>query len=662
MLNHRRVSLRVFAILLAIGLAAGIGGCAAKPENSGIGSNEKKDVTQVGVTPTKKGSVVFVPPTAKPEAKTLPKFESLEQLLDTMKNAGVHYNGIRGDIADADDSVGIAPPVAAAPSAENEAVQDGDFSQINSQVEGVDEGDILASDGKCLYAFSSSRQSVYIVGVSGADMKLLAEIPLSADADSYTRLIEIYVRGDYLVLVTGSSEHLGPINTLTDTAAPSGFIWYPTRQFTQYTVYDISDRENPVLSRSFEVEGNAVSTRMIGDVLYFVSTRYVYALPYDTMEGIGEGDILPVYRDTVSNEKYQVVPPQDIYYFPESTEPTYMFVGAFDITGEESAAMDSFIGAGNQVYMSAENLYVASNKWDSKTGRELTQVYRFAIDGASISFAADGAFEGSLLNQYSMDEYNGVFRAATTSWGQGNYVNTLDAQTLKPLGRTEALAPDEQIKSVRFMGDIGYVVTFRQTDPLFAIDLSDPSKPAILGQLKIPGFSTYLHPVADGLLIGFGRNVIETYVDLPGGGREVVGTLDVGLKVSLFDVSDPTDPKEIDVLALGRNTHSSACDNPRAMMVDAKRGIFGFDVIDYNYTNYETYNRQPQSMFGLIEVRGRELVDLATLKDLDASNKYERRLCYIGDTLYGVDGFGITAYSYQSFERLARLDYSSKAQ
>lgn len=672
MTRKTRITLCVFTICMMLSMTAGYALQVVYPDaNRQVTA---KDVIHVGSTPVKVKDILDkvqpmstsapkpVPADTEKTTATLPQFQSLEELLSKIKSMGGLAQIARttgGANRDAVESIlneaQMAPTggTAGAPAATAPAMDAGageaDHSTVNSQVEGVSEGDIVLTDGRYVYVGSMQTQSILIIEVDGAYMKQVASIPFTGnDKDGYSWLQEMYISGDYLITVSNRSEMMASDKFTMSRGVAIDCMWYPSRQFTEYTVYDVSDRNKPVVKRSFEVEGNSIATRMIGDYLYFVSTRYLY-MPY--MEDMGEADILPVYRDTTTDEKFQVVPVQDIYYFPESQDATYMFVGAFDITSDEPANMESYMGAGSQIYMSSENLYVAQQVWKEKSQ---TQFYRFHVDGTSLTFADEAVIEGYLLNQYSMDEYNGVFRAALTDWGKGNYVYTLDVETMQGLGRTEALAPDEQIQSVRYMGNMAYVVTFRQTDPLFTIDLSDPRNPTVLGQLKIPGFSTYLHPVGDGLLIGFGRNVLETYVDLPGGGREVVGTMDIGMKISLFDISDPRDPKEIDVMALDRNSYSYAFNNPRAIMVDQKRSIFAFGEINYSKAIDSQYR------YRVIAVQNRKLVSLAALQDSFSAdyNHDRRRLCYIGDTLYATGDSGITAYDYQRLEKLSSLKFS----
>jgi uncharacterized secreted protein with C-terminal beta-propeller domain len=208
---------------------------------------------------------------------------------------------------------------------------------------------------------------------------------------------------------------------------------------------------------------------------------------------------------------------------------------------------------------------------------------------------------------------------------------------------------------------MAYVVTFLQVDPLFCVDLSDPRDPKVLGELKIPGFSSYLHPLGDGLMIGFGRNVLETFIEKPDGSREVVGTIDYGAKISLFDLNDPFNPLEIDVMNLERNSWSMAFNNPRAIMVDRERRIFGFA-----FENWSMMDNEGRYGVRLIGVQGRRLVDLATLREDANSGGYDgkyyyypgdSRLCYIGNTLYTITGGTVTAYDYTTFARLAQLTF-----
>ena len=610
-------------------------------------------------------------PDTSPAAKenALPRVGSMAMLLHILKENGALYAPSGSDLMErSDDFLAVADKTAAAPMATappvmGEADAGGresglGYSETNTRTAGVDEGDIVKTDGRYIYTASSEGGVLSIVEADGADMTLLSEIRLADGTleGEYRGFVEMYVQGDFLVLVSSRviapevSDGLGAI--LRDSAVPD--IWRPSKQLTRYTVYDITDRKHPEETRVVELEGSPLATRMIGSTLYVTLNKGLYNIPFTTdLEG---SDVLPAYGDSVVSGELRTISPADIRYFPDSPDSNYLLVGALDITGDEAFVPQAYLGAGSDVYMSRESLYVVRSDWRAEGGQTL--VYRFAVDGPQVDYAGTGKIEGLPINQYAMDEFGGYFRVATTSWGENgseSHVTILDSE-LRQVGITEALAPGESIYSVRFMGDMGYVVTFRQVDPLFAIDLSSPENPVVTGQLKIPGFSQYLHPVGDGLLVGFGRHTQETYVRNDDGSEEIVGTRDAGLKISLFDVSDPYNPREVDSLRLGMGSWSEAFDNPRAMMVDSARRQFGFPVQVYDYT---ASSPKVESWEGymVISVQGGRLVREAELKTAadGAYHGWQRRLCVIRDTLYAVDDLGVTAYDYQTFALLGSL-------
>ena len=241
-------------------------------------------------------------------------------------------------------------------------------------------------------------------------------------------------------------------------------------------------------------------------------------------------------------------------------------------------------GAAETVYASTEALFVTSSSWDEAGSR--TDVHRFALSGEGpATYTGSGRAPGHLLDQFSLSERGGALRLVTTLDGGGTplpiepgmgdggdvaidiapvaassaRLTVLDTEgTLDEVGHLDGMGIGEQVQSVRFLDDVAYVVTFRQTDPLYAVSLSDPSNPTLLGQLKIPGFSEYLHPVGDGLLLGVGRQVD------PDTG------IDEGLKISLFDVSDPVQMTELDQIVLPNSTSEVSWDH-RAFLWDPER-------------------------------------------------------------------------------------------
>ncbi len=285
------------------------------------------------------------------------------------------------------------------------------------------------------------------------------------------------------------------------------------------------------------------------------------------------------------------------------------------------------------------------------------------MDGAGLALAASGEIDGRLLGQDSMDEYDGHLRIAATSYNKDNeevngvYVLNDD---MSLAGAVTGLAEGETIQSVRFSGETGYVVTYEQTDPLFVLDLSDPAAPAVAGELKIPGFSQYLHDFGDGLLVGVGRNTVSYYTRDEDGVETVEGVMDKGMKVSVFDVSDPQQPREVTTLKLGTNSSiwSEASSNPRCIMVDAARGVMAFPVSDYS--GALTVDSGKGSGFNgcvVLDVSRSEVSLRAALGDgMDKYYGGNQRMAYIGDTLYRFAGASLTAYDYGTCAELSSLD------
>jgi uncharacterized secreted protein with C-terminal beta-propeller domain len=249
---------------------------------------------------------------------------------------------------------------------------------------------------------------------------------------------------------------------------------------------------------------------------------------------------------------------------------------------DEQAFIESIVGInGENIYMSADSLYIATVKYDYNSKNSWyynTQIYKFAADDGKLIFVKTGSAPGTVLNQFSMDEYQGCFRIATTkqtygkNWTKYNNLYVFD-KNMEIVGQIEDIAPGEQIYSARFMGSRAYMVTFKQVDPLFAIDLSDPKNPVILGALKIPGYSNYLHPYDENHLIGFGK---DTVLDSYGNAYYT------SMKISLFDVSDMTNPIEMFVETIGgRGTESELLNNHKALLFSKEKNLLAFPVIVY---------------------------------------------------------------------------------
>jgi len=296
-------------------------------------------------------------------------------------------------------------------------------------------------------------------------------------------------------------------------------------------------------------------------------------------------DLLPHYWDSSRNIKGRaMVGCDDVVILPRVPRPQYLIVAVVPVDSDAEVQREVVLGNAQNIYMSLNNLYVAASElqyhWRgpiSGTSTQRTTVYRFKLSDDGIVPKAHGSVPGTILNQFSMDEYEGHFRIATTIgqvWNQQkpstNNLYILDAD-LDIVGKIEDIAPGERIYSTRFLGDRTYMVTFKKVDPFFAIDTSDPRNPRILGQLKIPGYSDYLHPYDENHIIGFGKDATES--------KSGDFAWYQGMKMAMFDVRDPQNPTQLHTFSIGdRGTDSPLLRNHKALLFDKERGLLAFPV------------------------------------------------------------------------------------
>jgi uncharacterized secreted protein with C-terminal beta-propeller domain len=304
-----------------------------------------------------------------------------------------------------------------------------------------------------------------------------------------------------------------------------------------------------------------------------------------------------------------------------------------------------------------------------------TQVYRFTLKNGEAKLIARGEVPGTLLNQFSMDEQNGFLRIATTTgevwFGSGNpsknnlYVLNAD---LEIVGSLEDLAPGERIYSVRFIGSRGYMVTFRTVDPLFVIDLKDPENPFLLGELKIPGYSTYMHPYDEDHIIGFGMDTEA--IQLKDENGKIIGetVMQLGIKIAMFDVSDVNNPREKFKVNIGDSgTYSDLLYNHKALLFSKDKNLMAFPLTEMKGDNRMTkFDFQGLYVFSIDEKQGFELkAKITHLSDKEREsaseywfdyNKAVERGLYINDVLYTISKAYIKANSLTTYEELGILD------
>ena len=416
-----------------------------------------------------------------------------------------------------------------------ESTADGSFGEVNLREFGVKEADIFITDGEYLYCIDTWGRRLRIIKANDdGTLESVYEGKKSLIDDRGTGE-QIYYSGLYVYesfLIVGFTRY-----DLDKHYMKSGV--------SGVQVYDVSDRSAPVLKKEIALDGNYVSSRIIDSSLVLV-TRYSIIEQYETENDV---DLLPA----VYNGDYKYNVPCDcIVYSREDNPETYVNIGKIDLGNlENEPVVSSYLGSVHDTYCTKDTLYVIGSKIKDNNGTDdgrfigfggvmiraedvCTTVTKADISGDTIDIKCRTEFSGNILNDYSIDEYNNYLRVAVTTLDNENSILVFD-ENLGKVGELTGLADGEQIKSARFMGNTAYIVTFVQTDPLFVIDLTDPAKPEIKGEVKLPGFSSYLHPAGDGLLVGIGVGGTET------------GT-DGSSKISLFDVTDPAAPREIDHL------------------------------------------------------------------------------------------------------------------
>jgi inhibitor of cysteine peptidase len=533
------------------------------------------------------------------------------------------------------------------------------YSTTNIQVAGVDEADIVKNDGSYLYVasndYSNNQNYVYILKADPQDPRVIARIAL----ENNTYLAGMYISQDSSKLVVIGSQYgmiyLGEPVYAGGNGEISVYQYFENNVKTFVNVYDVSDKVHPVLARNFTLSGSYFNSRMIGDYVYAVVSQPAYVLE----------NVLPlprVYAGTTVSE----IAPSKIYYSDTAnysdvannyfTYTTFIGLNVKD-SGQELTNMTVLMGGASTMYVSLSNIYVTYPTWSE--GGEYTSIYRISVNKSALNFEAKGSVAGYILNQYSMDEYNGNFRLATTTWKETtrNAVYVLNSN-LTTVGEVtlESAEVRETIQSVRFMGDKAYVVTFEQKDPFFVLDMSNPTAPRVAGKLEIPGYSSYLHPYDENHVIGLGME-------------------NSTVKLSLFDVTNVNAPTEIaKYIVEGDYTYSQALGDPKAFLFDKQKELLVIPISITNYgvvgsTSKDTYISggfwQGAYVFKAT-ARGFTLRGGITHAENATSSSYYgidynqqvNRALYIGNTLYTVSNAKVKLNSLTNLALIAEVNLS----
>ena len=524
----------------------------------------------------------------------------------------------------------------------------GDYTTTNVQVAGIDEADVVKTDGSTLYA--AADQHVTVVGLDGPGTHTLARI----DTGQTGWVVDLLLDDGTLVVIVQEypAVDVTPYPAYPDDGipvpAPGRAASAPPQTVVQ--LYDVTDPSAPTLRATARQSGSYRTARLWQGTVYLVSD---YSLGSQQPDPDDPSTFVPLVGGADGTEP---LAPGDVTVLPCPDAPRYGVVTAVDVRTGARTGQQAVLGGADTVYMSAANLYLGGTSYPTvavpdvppgtpdplvdpvpaRPSAPTTSLARLSLADGGLTVAAQGSVPGTLVDQFALDEYDGRLRVVTTSrdgWTDvaGLYVLGPD---LRQVGAVSDLAHDEQVKSVRFAGTVGYVVTYRQTDPLFAVDLSDPAQPTVMSALKIPGFSTYLHPWGTDRLVGLGYG---------GTGAGLTG----GLKLSLFDVGDPYAVTETRSVAVPGDW-SEALDDHRAVLVDADRGLLGFPVSTSSTLHYVVYQVDATAGFTLVHdlvAPGGSMVSFSDVRAVRA-----------GDHLYVSWNSGLDVYQLATGTLVAHAD------
>lgn len=513
-----------------------------------------------------------------------------------------------------------------------------DFSKNNDQEEGVSEGNIFITDGSYLYVMKKPDdvyvgvREVSICEADGGKLTECSQIQLEKiEGYEYVDYNTMYVDGDMLVIAG---------NAYNDYICEAGAISFGI-------FYDISDRAVPSYVNTVTQSGYYVSSRITDGVLYMVS----HYMPDYSCEAWNYRAYIPAYNSELVGEN-------DIYMPQYINDRSYTVIGSVDLNSPMSYKdTEAVVSGTDNMYVSENAIYFLSYQPYMWYGYEIlddaqddegrtdaadtdnqsvqktkSRLIKFFIDNGNIEYAGEAEVYGSADSQFSFSEYNGYIRLVTTTYDYTDYEQSCGLYIfdgdMKLVGSIDELAKGESIKSSRFLGDMVYFVTFKNTDPLFAVDMTDPSNPVIVDEIKLPGFSEYLHPYGDGRLFGLGYEADES------NGRVS------NVKMSMFDISNPYDISEESRLQLD-SYYSGALYEHRAILVNAQRNLIGFsteeNIIEKDETGANIVGKLAQiyRLYRYDENEGFvELIECV----LDVYSYDYPRANYIGDYLYIFDG------------------------
>lgn len=481
-----------------------------------------------------------------------------------------------------------------------------DYSTTNLQMEGVDESDIAKIDGS--YIYTVEDKYIVITDIRDGKLKEVTRF-LPKDCGASDRVMEIYVDGDQLILVVQCYE--------TFLEEDSAFCYEMNgKSTTQIQVYSIVDRKNPEFEGRLIQDGYYNTSRKIGDVVYLFTQ---YNMTSDVV-----GYVEKEYTSVIPKVNGEKVAASEIY-LPESSGESGILVSSLDVNKPDKVLDSKLVISGYaQTYISKDALYLYEEDYD---GAMITNIAKFALDEGRISGVAAAAVRGYVRDTFAINASDGYLRVLTTDYSTEDEVNALYIldENMKLTGQLTGIAPGEEIYAARFMGNTGYFVTYRNTDPLFTVDLSDPAKPEIIGELKVTGFSEYLHFWDDTHLLGIGYESDEN-----------TGNIE-NIKLSMFNIENPGEVTEEAKLVLKDVDYSEALYDYKSVIISKDKNLIGLVCEDYSGSRtkqtYQIYSYENGTFKKQAEIPG-----------INGANYENVRGMYSGNVFYLWINDNITSY------------------
>lgn len=463
------------------------------------------------------------------------------------------------------------------------------YGQTNRQVQAVEEADQVKNDGRYLYQIAQKtskdedgservQTGIQILDTEGG-------LKETAFVTGFAGLEEFYLWEDLLITIENKYYDAPPSAPAARKRVYEEDLAFPEQGYHEISIYQVADKSHPKKQKTFTLQGTCESSRLSDGYFYGISR-------YTAQPGAGAQDY-DAYIPSVDGKRIEA---DRIYCPPQTDSSDYLVLVSIDLSDPSVIADSRALLAGSGTYYVNENhIYAAwyqsvygQEPQKEGTVRDATRLLKFSYIKGHFYAQAEGEIPGNVHNSFSLDEYEGNLRAAATvqeyevkeviddrtgerigfDYGEAVQSNALYilSPSLELKGKVEGLAEGETIRSARFLGETGYLVTFRQTDPLFAVDLSDPEHPEVLGKLKVSGFSEYLHFYGENRLLGIGMEADEET-----GASQ-------GMKLSMFDVSDPAELKEVTRLPLEKYNYSEALYEHRAVLIDTQENMIGFEA------------------------------------------------------------------------------------